>query len=94
MDRITVSLITNQKEELNRFLRTYYEKNMNIQKETFKWSLMCHSPLECLDLVTTAIDNNDKYHMQVHISMPELEAVINDENINEFVKYIYYRNEL
>lgn len=92
MKEITLSLITNKKEELNKFLSTYYEKDMNIKDETFKWSIICNSPFECLDIVTTAIDNNDKYNMQVHISMPELETVIDDNNINDFIKYIYCKN--
>lgn len=89
MKSITVSLITNRKNELNRFLSTYYEKEMNIKNEAFKWSLHCNSPLECLNLVTTAIDNNDKYNMQIFVNLPELDAFINDDNINAFVKYIY-----
>ena len=92
MKDITVSLITNQKDEINRFLSTYYQREMDIKNETFKWSMICNSPFECLNIVTTAIDNNDKYNMQVHISMPELEAVIDDNNVNDFVKYIYCKN--
>ncbi len=92
MKGVTVSLITNKRNELNRFLSTYYEKNMNIKNEAFKWSLHCDSPFECLNLVTTAIDNNDKYNMQVLVSLPELDTFINDDNINAFVKYIYMSN--
>ena len=32
MKGVTVSLITNKRNELNRFLSTYYEKNMNIKE--------------------------------------------------------------
>lgn len=89
MKSITVSLITEKKEELNRFLSKYYNREMNIKKETFKWSLICNSPLECLSLITTVIDNNNQYNMQVVVSMPELSGIINDDNINQFVKYLY-----
>ena len=51
--------------------------------------MICNSPFECLNIVTTAIDNNDKYDMQVVVSMPELEGIINDDNVNEFIKYLY-----
>lgn len=85
----TVSLISNCDGEISRFLSAYFNQNMNIKKETFKWSLICNSPFECLSLVTTVIDNNNQYNMQVVVSMPDLNGIINDDNINQFVKYLY-----
>ncbi len=91
---ITVSLISNKQDEINKFLSSYYEKDMNIHKKTFKWSMICHSPAECLNLVTTVIDNDDKYFIQVFINMPEFCVVVNEQNIDDFIKYILLRENI
>lgn len=92
MKSVSVSLITNKENELNNFLSSYYEKEMHVATKAFKWCTFYQSPLECLDIVTAAVDNNDKYNVQVLVQLPELEAVINENNVNAFVKYIYLRN--
>lgn len=92
MKEVTVSLISNTENEIKCFLNAFYEKDMNIKNKAFKWSILCNSPFECLNLVTTAIDNSDKYHIQVFVHLPEFETFVNDKNINEFIKYIYLSN--
>ena len=92
MDKITVNLITNKQQEIQKFLRKYFQdENYTIEDTTFRFSSMYTSALQALDLIIVAAEAEDDYLIQVFVNLPEFDAVINQNNLNDFIRYIYYR---
>ena len=92
MDKITVNLITNKQQEIQKFLRKYFQdENYTIEDTTFRFSSIYTSALQALDLIIVAAEAEDDYLIQVFVNLPEFDAVINQNNLNDFIRYIYYR---
>ena len=92
MEIITVNLITNKQQEIQRFLRKYFQdETYSIEDKTFRWTGFYSSALKALDLIIVAAEANDEFLIQIVVNLPEFDAVINQKNLNDFIKYIYYR---
>ncbi len=92
MEYITVNLITNKQQEIQRFLRKYFsDDSFSLEDRTFRFSFVFHSAVQALDLVTIAAEADDEYLIQIVVNLPEFNAVITKKNLEAFIKYIYYR---
>ena len=92
METITVNLITNKQQEIQRFLRKYFQdETYSIHDKTFRWTGIYSSALKALDLIIVAAEADDEFLLQIIVNLPEFDAVINHKNLNDFIKYIYYR---
>ena len=92
MENITVNLITNKQNEIQKFLRKYFQdESYTIHDKTFRFSCVFQSALKALDLIIVAAEADDDYLIQVVVNLPEFDAVINHNNLNDFIRYIYYR---
>ena len=92
MEKITVNLITNKQQEIQRFLRKYFkDETYYVEDRTFRWTGIFSSALKALDLIIVAAEADDEFLIQILVNLPEFDAVINQKNLNDFIKYIYYR---
>ena len=92
MENITVNLITNKQQELKRFLRKYFQdETYNVHDNAFRWTCIYTSALKALDLIIVAAEADEDFLIQILVSLPEFDAVINQKNLNDFIRYIYYR---
>lgn len=92
METITVNLITNKQQEIQKFLRKYFQdETYPVEDLTFRFTSIYSSALKALDLIIVAAEAEDEYLMQIVVNLPEFDAVINQKNLNDFIKYIYYR---
>ena len=92
MENITVNLITNKQNEIQRFLRKYFkDETLVINGKTFRWTCVFPSALKALDLIIVAAEADDDYLIQVLVNLPEFDAIINQKNLDNFIRYIYYR---
>lgn len=92
MENITVNLISNKQKEIQRFLRKYFQDECyTIEDKTFRFSFICSSALKALDLIIVAAEADEDYLIQILVNLPEFDAVINHNNLNDFIRYIYYR---
>ena len=92
MENITVNLITNKQNEIQRFLRKYFkDETLVINEKTFRWTCIFPSALKALDLVIVAAEADEDYLIQVLVNLPEFDAVINQKNLDNFIRYIYCR---
>lgn len=92
MENITVNLITNKQKEIQKFLQKYFcNENYIIEDKTFRFTCIYPSALKALDLIIVAAESEDDYLIQVLVSLPEFDAVINQKNLDAFIRYIYYR---
>ena len=92
MESIQVTLITNKQQEIQRFLRKYFQDDSYpIDDKTFRWTGIYPSALKALDLIIVAAEAEEDYWIEILVNLPEFDAVINHKNLNDFIKYIYYR---
>lgn len=88
----TVNLYSTKEGEIVRFLDDFYEeKNINIDDD-LKWIKHYDNPVEMADMVGSFIDNNDKYQINMWISMDTgLLINVTDYNADDIIRYLYER---
>ena len=89
-----VRLYGKKRNEISRFLNNFY-KTQNEESEfmnLLEWEKKYQNPVEIAEIIGTFIDNNDKYSINMWISLDAGVFInINDNNANEIIKYIYER---
>ncbi len=77
--------------EIKKFLEAFYSKNFNLKDNLF-WENKYSNPIDMIEIISTFIDNNDKFQMNIWISLDEnIYICVTDQNINQLIKYIYER---
>ena len=86
-----VRLYSLKENEINRFLNSFF--NLNDEKSNLlEWEKKYQNPVEMVDIIGTFIDNNDKYSINMWISLDKgLFINVTDHNANNVIKYIYER---
>ncbi|MCI9016884.1 MAG: hypothetical protein HFJ53_06950 [Clostridia bacterium] len=87
-----VNLYSDKIGEISRFLSNFYNSdNLHIENE-LKWEKKYDNSIELADIIGTFIDNNDKYKINMWISMDEgLFINVTDSNADSIIKYLYER---
>lgn len=87
----SINIYSNEKGEIRKFLESFYSKKLILQNELF-WNKNFNSPFDLIDLISCYIDNNDKFNLNIWISLDKNVFIsITPNNINELIKYIYER---
>ena len=90
---VVVRLYSNKRDEINRFLNIFF--NLNNENEfmnLLEWEKKYQNPVEITEIIGTFIDNNDKYSINMWISLDSGVFInINDDNADNVIKYIYER---
>ena len=87
----SVNFYSNIKGEINKFLSKYYETDLDI-RNSLKWEKEYKNPIEIAEIVGTFIDNNDKYKINMWISLDNGVFInVTNDNANEIIKYLYER---
>lgn len=85
------SLYSDKDNEINNFLNKFYD-NINLKENNLKWEKEFENPLEIADIIGTFIDNNDKFKINMWVSIDAGFFInVNDGNANEIIKYLYER---
>lgn len=87
---ITISLWTTKQGELNRFLDSFYEKNMEVDCSLRRWVKDFCRPLDSVDIICALMDNNDKYDVAMYLHMENgyLHRITNS-NYEDVVKGLF-----
>ena len=87
----TVRLYSVKRNEINDFLREFYNDNSSYRNLT-EWEKKYRNPIELVDIIGTFIDNNDKYAINMWVSLDRgLFLNVTDENADKIIRYIYER---
>lgn len=88
----SVTLYTKDKQELSDFLSEYYSKKINLKNST-EWKSQYKNPVELVEIVSTFIDNKEKYKSTKMLVSIDLGVYINieEKNYNSFIKYLFER---
>ncbi len=84
---ISISLWSTLQGEIQRFLSSYYEKDIQIDEECSSWIHDFLNPLETIDLISALLDNLHKYKVTMYIHMENgYLHKITEENYNDIIK--------
>lgn len=90
-----VKLYSNQENEINRFLKSFFNKNTENIIETnsmLEWQKKYQNPIEMIDIIGTFIENNDKFKINMWISLDKNTFInVTDDNADSLIRYIYER---
>lgn len=86
-----VNLYSDKKGEISKFLSDFYNKEINLDND-LKWENKYDNSIEIADIVGTFIDNNDKYKINMWISLDEGTFInVTDDNADNIIRYLYER---
>ena len=87
----TVNIYSNKKGELNKFLSSFYNTNLDIEEE-LKWEKTYGNPDELAEIIGIYIDNSDDFVLNMWISFDKDVFInITNENADKVIKYLYER---
>ena len=87
----TITILSENINETKDFLNKFYKENKIIINDNF-WEKHFENPIDMIELISTFIDNNDKYLGNIWISLDkDIYICITDENINLIIKYLFER---
>ena len=86
-----VNLYSNKKGELNKFLSSFYNTNLEIYNN-LKWQKKYANPLELAEIIGTFIDNIEDYNISMWISLDkDVFISISKDNADDIIRYLYER---
>lgn len=92
MRDVTITLLSQKPSELNEFLNTYFDEKIDVTDGAFMWSCIYQEPLASVSLISTLIDNSEKYKIEALISIEHLDSIkVSEENIEDLIKLMYFR---
>ena len=87
-----VRLYSSKRNEINSFLNSFFNTKNNDFINLLEWEKKYQNPVEITEIIGTFIDNNDKYSINMWISLDSGVFInINDDNADNVIKYIYER---
>lgn len=87
----TVNLYSTIQGEIEKFLTSFYNRKIDLENE-LKWNKNFENPIEMNDLIGTFIENNDRYKINMWISLDKgIYINVTDHNADKIIRYIYER---
>lgn len=97
-----VKLYSSHQNEINRFLNAFFSreailmqnsKNDNGNKSSLlEWQKKYQNPIEITDIIGTFIENNDKFKINMWISLDKNVFInVTDSNADKIIRYMYER---
>ena len=88
---VIVNLYSKKNKEIYRFLKDFNEDKIK-NENTFEWTKEIKNPIEIADIIGVFIDNNDKYDINMWISLDKDFFInVTDNNANQIIKYLFER---
>ena len=85
-----VNLYSKKYNEISRFLENYNKDKINTT--TLEWKKEFKNPIELADIIGVFIDNNEKYDINMWISLDKDFFInVTDNNANQIIKYLFER---
>lgn len=89
--KASVNLYSTEDGEIQRFLSSFYNKKIELEND-LKWNTEFENPIEMNDMIGTFIENNDKYKINMWISLDKgIYINVTDHNADKIIRYIYER---
>lgn len=87
----SINLYSMKKGEINNFLNDIYPNKFNLEN-SLEWKKSFDNPVEMVEFIGLFIDNNEKYEINMWISLDkDIFINVTDNNVNDVIKYLYER---
>ena len=87
-----VKLYSTKENEIYRFLRSFFDNNVSEEANVLEWQKKYKNPLEIADIIGTFIENNDKFKINMWVSLDKDFFInVTDQNADSLIRYIYER---
>ena len=88
---VCVNLYSKKENEIYRFLNSY-NKNELKDKSILEWSKIFENPIEVADIIGVFIDNNEKFDINMWLSLDENFFInISNNNADKIIRYLFER---
>ena len=86
-----VNLYSSKSGEISKFLSKYFDKQIHLESD-LKWEKKYENSIEIADIIGAFIDNNDKYNINMWISLDQnLFINITKHTADSVIRYLYER---
>ena len=86
-----VDIYSKEKMEIKKFLDAYYNNNENAADD-IKWEIVYENPVECADIISSYIDNDDKFSINMWVSLDKGFFInITKYNADKIIRYLFER---
>lgn len=88
---ITVNLWSKKPGDIKNFLKSYYERDIDMDEDVDQWIYVYRKPLDSIDMISAVMDNNNKHSISMCIQVDDCDLhPITAENHNDIIKGILY----
>ena len=88
---VSVNLYSENSNELEKFLSSFYNSTFNINNE-LNWEHKYENPIEITEIIGTYIDNIDDFKIMMWVSLDKGVFIhVTEENADNLIKYLYER---
>lgn len=88
---VSVSLYSNKDNEIYSFLNSFSKDTLQ-NKSTLEWTKEFKNPIEIADIIGVFIDNNDKFNINMWISLDENFSInVTNNNADKIIRYLFER---
>lgn len=85
-----VSLYSQTTQEIANFLKSF--NNTNIDNDVLEWKKEFENPIEIADIIGVFIDNNEKYKINMWISLDKgFFLNVTEHNADQIIRYLFER---
>lgn len=86
-----VSLYSMDNTQIEKFLNSFFENKVNLENK-LEWETDYDNPIEIASIIGAFIDNNDKFAINMWISLDEgIFINVTDQNADKIIRYLYER---
>ncbi len=89
----TVNLYSKKSGEISRFLHHFYNNDaIPVEDDSLKWKNSYDNPIEISDIIGVFIDNDDKYDINMWISLDDNIFInVTPSNSDKIIRYLFER---
>jgi hypothetical protein len=85
-----VSLYSQTNQEIANFLKSF--NNINVDNNLLEWKKEFENPIEIADIIGVFIDNNEKYKINMWISLDKgFFLNVTEHNADQIIRYLFER---
>ena len=89
--KATINFYSEKYGEIKKFLNLYHPSNELLENELI-YQKEFENPIDMIDIISCFIDNNDKFEINLWISLdPNVYICVTDHNVEHLIKYLYER---
>ena len=89
--KVKVNLYSEKEGEIKKFLNSMYNNEINLIND-LKWEYEYDNTVDINDIIGTFIENNDKYQINMCISLDKNVYInVTEHNADKIIRYIYER---